>query len=202
MDDRFRQPIEKLNSKDRWEFQKHPKVSVDCVSGVIDLAPSVLVAMLQVHEQFDGSGYPRGLKGSRIHKYARILSFADAYLDLTTPNSVRDGIVPHDALAIMLQQAARGVFDPLVVRAFVNIETMFPLGSEVELESGQKAQVIRRPLSGYSTPILLGVDGNRIDMALDPSVKIVRPVINHRQMRVAHDATTAGQWHPMRHFGA
>ena len=102
----------------------------------------------------------------------------------------------------MLQQAARGVFDPLVVRAFVNIETMFPLGSEVELESGQKAQVIRRPLSGYSPPILLGVDGNRIDMALDPSVKIVRPVINHRQMRVAHDATTAGQWHPMRHFGA
>jgi HD-GYP domain-containing protein (c-di-GMP phosphodiesterase class II) len=200
MPDRFRNPLEKLNPEDRWEFQKHPRISVDCVSSVIDLSPPVLVAMLQVHEQFDGSGYPRGLKGNRIHKYARILNFADTYLDLTTPNSARNGIVPHDALAIMLQQAGRGVFDPMVVRAFLNIETMFPLGSDVELNSGEKAQVIRRPRSGYSTPVLLGADGKRIEMESDPSVEILRPVSSERQMRVAHDATTAIQWHPMRHF--
>ena len=42
--------------------------------------------MEQVHEQFDGSGYPRGVKSHRIHNYARILNVVDSYLQLIFPN--------------------------------------------------------------------------------------------------------------------
>jgi hypothetical protein len=125
------------------------------------------------------------------------LNVVDSYLQLTTGTPLRAAIVPHDALGLMLHQASRGLFDPKVVRAFLNIETLFPLGSLVELNSGQTAQVIRRPRTGFSAPVLVGIDGKRIELETT-NLEIVRPVRDEaiEQMRLTPEVMQASDWHP------
>ncbi len=195
MDGRFQEATRALDPSEHWEFQKHPLLSARVAQDFMEIPHSVLLAIAQVHEQFDGSGYPRGTKGQRIHLYARILNVVDAYLTLTAPAATRQAIVPHDALGLMLHQAGRGLFDPQVMRAFVNTETMFPLGSMVELKNGELAQVIRRPKAGFAAPVLLGSDGKRIELE-STSLEIARPVCDPmiNQMRLTPQRMKNAKW--------
>ncbi|MCG8650144.1 MAG: HD domain-containing protein, partial [Pirellulales bacterium] len=197
MDAKYADSTYRLEDDDLWEYQKHPLVSVKCINELMEVSHSVQLAIQQVHEQFDGSGYPRGVKGPRIHLYARILNVVDTYLQLTSPTADRRAIVPHDALGLILHQAARGIFDPQVVRAFLNTETMFPLGSKVELNNGDLAKVIRRPKSGFSAPVLKGSDGHRIELE-SAQVEIVRPVRDPEldEMRLTSDMMRQARWSP------
>lgn len=197
MKDKFMGPTEHLSNAEWWEYQKHPLIAVDLVSDRMDLSASVLLAMQQVHEQFDGSGYPRGLKGQRIHLYARILNVVECYFQLTMPTSERSTLVPHDALGLMLHKAAKGLFDPQVIRAFLNIETLYPLGSMIELSSGDLATVIRRPRKGYSEPVLIGSDGDRLELEAS-NLKVMRPVANPKlqQKRMSKTEMASTAWHP------
>lgn len=200
MDPKFRKPVDQMTEAEVWEYRKHPLVSVLCVSEVTELPESVRIAIQQVHEQYDGSGYPRGIKGIRIHAYARILNVVDAYLRLTVPSAERPGVVPHDALGLMLHQASRGFFDPQVIRALLNVESLFPLGSKVELRSGEAAQVIRRPRNGFAAPVLQDSDGNRIETE-SGEVEIVRPICEpaSEQVRLSKSVMQSTLWHPASH---
>ena len=193
----FSKSIELMDEGELWEYRKHPLVSVSCVSEVPQITDGIQIAMEQVHEQFDGSGYPRGVKAHRIHNYAKILNVVDSYLQLTCPTNERRGIVPHDALGLMLHQASRGLFDPRVMRAFLYIETLFPLGSIVELTSGEVARVIRRPRKGFANPVLQNIEGHRIDLELGDS-KVLRPVCDPDvdQIRLSPDVLETVRWHP------
>jgi len=193
----YDKPMELMNEAELWDYQKHPLVSVACVSEVPMITDGIQMAMEQVHEQFDGSGYPRGVKSHRIHNYARILNVVDSYLQLICPTHERRGIVPHDALGLLLHKASEGLFDPRVIRAFLYMETMFPLGSLVELASGEKARVIRRPRKGFAKPVLEGAEGHRIDLELGDS-KVVRPVCDPEvdQIRLSPEVMESVGWHP------
>jgi HD-GYP domain-containing protein (c-di-GMP phosphodiesterase class II) len=197
MDPMFVQCERQLTAAEWWEYKKHPNVSADCVSDAIDVSESVQLTIEQVHEQQDGSGYPRGVKGQRIHMNARILNVVDVYLRLTTTSSHRSGIVPHDAMGLILHLASRGLFDPQVIRAFLSIETLFPLGSSVELSSGQHAQVVRRPRAGFAAPVLYSDDGDRIEME-STNLEIVRPLCDQEagQVRMMRDDMLDSTWHP------
>ena len=186
-----------LTAEEWWEYKKHPNVTIDCISDAIDVTESVQLTIEQVHEQFDGSGYPRGVKGQRIHLNARVLNVVDVYLRLTASNDERLGIVPHDAMGLLLHLASRGIFDPQVVKAFLRIETLFPLGSNVELSSGQQAKVIRRPRSGFAAPVVFTQEGERIEMD-SAAVEIVRPVCDDdsRQVRLMPEQMLESNWHP------
>lgn len=197
MDPALRKPVESMTSSELWEYQKHPLVAVQCIADVMEVAYNVQMAIQQVHEQFDGSGYPRGVKGKRIHTYARILNVVDAYLQLTSGTSHRNAIVAHDALGLMLHQASRGIFDPQVIRAFLNIETLFPLGSQVELSSGELASVIRRPRSGFAAPVVSTLEGKRIELEMT-NLQVVRPVCdpNLNQIRLSQEIMQTCLWNP------
>ncbi len=197
MDEKFLDRDRELTPIEWWEYKKHPNISVACISDAIDVGESVQLAIQQVHEQFDGSGYPRGLKGPRIHLNSRILNVVDAYLRLISSTALRPGFVPHDAMGLILHLASRGLFDPHVIRAFLSIETLFPLGSSVELSSGQQAEVIRRPRSGFAAPVLVDEKGERIEMETT-SLEIVRPVCdpNGRQVRILPEQMLESPWHP------
>lgn len=197
MDPKFLDRGREMSASDWWEYKKHPNVSVSCIADAIDVSESVQLAIQQVHEQFDGSGYPRGLKAHRIHLNARILNVVNAYLRLTSSAHQRSGIVPHDALGLILHLASRGMFDPQVIRAFLSIETLFPLGSTVELSSGQMAQVIRRPRSGFAAPVVISDEGTRIEMETT-NLEIVRPICDEDsgQVRMLPEQMLQSNWHP------
>ena len=71
------------------------------------------------HENFDGSGYPDGLKGKEIPLYSRILSIADVFDALTTSRIYRASIQFNDAIAIMDTMQEKKKFDPELYKAFM-----------------------------------------------------------------------------------
>lgn len=194
MDPRFLDPTKQFTEADLWEYQKHPEISIECLGKEDKLSSGVAAAITQLHEQYDGSGYPRGLSNRRIHLYARILNVVDTYLQLTNPAYSRPAIIAHDAIGVLLHQATVGRFDPKVVRAFLATATLFPIGSAVELDSGDIARVIRRPRQGYSMPVLESIDGDRIELE-SGSMEVIRPAIDpvREQMRLTPELMITGR---------
>ena len=68
------------------------------------------------HERWDGSGYPRGLKGKDIPLSARIVAIADVYDALTTERSYKKALSHEDSIAIMKNESLE--FDPELFRLF------------------------------------------------------------------------------------
>ncbi|MGD2096489.1 MAG: HD domain-containing phosphohydrolase [Desulfobacterales bacterium] len=76
------------------------------------------------HEKWDGSGYPRGLKGEQIPLSARIIAIADVYDALTTKRFYKEAYSHAKARSMIIRLKGRH-FDPEIVKAFVAIETEF-----------------------------------------------------------------------------
>jgi PAS domain S-box-containing protein len=73
------------------------------------------------HEKWDGSGYPRGLKGEEIPLSARIIAVADVYDALTTKRFYKEAY-SHEKAKSMIIRLKGQHFDPEIVNAFVAIE--------------------------------------------------------------------------------
>jgi putative two-component system response regulator len=76
------------------------------------------------HERWDGTGYPRGLKGEEIPLCARIVAVADVY-DALTMKRVYKSAISSDITRGMILEGSGTHFDPLIVEAFVAIEDQF-----------------------------------------------------------------------------
>lgn len=76
------------------------------------------------HERYDGSGYPRGLKGTEIPLSARIFSLADVY-DALISKRVYKSAFSHDVAKNLILEGEGTQFDPHVISAFLDLETAF-----------------------------------------------------------------------------
>lgn len=104
-------------TEEEWVImRKHPALGRQILDGIEFLEGAVLVVG-QHHEQWDGSGYPLGLRGEDIDLNARIFSVADAF-DAMTSDRVYRASRPYEAAAIELDEHAGRQFDAQVVKAF------------------------------------------------------------------------------------
>jgi len=76
------------------------------------------IIAMQHHEKWDGSGYPKGLKGEDIHIYGRIVAIADVFDALTHKRVYKDSWTPEDASAYIEKNAGTH-FDPTLVKLFM-----------------------------------------------------------------------------------
>jgi putative nucleotidyltransferase with HDIG domain len=83
--------------------------------------PIIPDVILRHHENFDGSGYPEGLKGAAIPLAARLIRLADFYDALTEGRRYRDRTVYSHGEALELMQRNRNCFDPDLLAAFVEM---------------------------------------------------------------------------------
>jgi PAS domain S-box-containing protein len=85
------------------------------------------------HEKWDGSGYPRGLKGDGIPLSARIVALADVYDALTTKRFYKEAY-SHEKSKQIILNLKDSHFDPQVVEAFVKLENAFNRVRKEKLE--------------------------------------------------------------------
>jgi PAS domain S-box-containing protein len=104
-------------SEEEWAvMRRHPQDSYDMLYPIVYLRPSLDVVYCH-HEWWDGSGYPRGLKGEDIPLAARVFSIANVWDALSTNRPYRAALPRDQALAFMHQLA--GVrFDPHLLESF------------------------------------------------------------------------------------
>lgn len=93
------------------------------------------------HERMDGGGYPKGLKGGQIPEYSRIITVADVYDALTSNRPYRTPMQPAEAIEYVMGGVG-AAFDYDIVKAFISKLELYPVGSFVELSTGEIAAVI------------------------------------------------------------
>jgi len=139
-------PPEVLNKPGRLsdrEFQvmkRHPLESYSILKDKRPLEDKVLLAIVEHHEKFDGSGYPRGLQGEAVSMFARVISLADVYDALTSDRVYRKGMPPSRALGVMYGMREKD-FHPTMVERFIKCLGIYPVGSLVRLSDGRHALV-------------------------------------------------------------
>lgn len=164
------------------EYVDHPIDSTWLVESAVGITPKVGIAILQVHEQVDGTGFPRGLSANRIIPIARVLNVVDAYLTLIGRNHPEvfpqaRNFHPADALGYLMYHAARGRFDRAVVRALVYTTSLYPVGCRVKLSDDSTAIVLRSSGNTPSKPIVRIESGHENIIDLRKSdLAILQPV--------------------------
>ena len=97
-------------------IKTHPQLGAEVLRAI----PEVECAAQAVeshHEAFDGSGYPRGLKGENIPLHGRIVAVADAYVNMTSDRSFAPPKTDEQALAELAKLSGTR-FDGMIVRLF------------------------------------------------------------------------------------
>ncbi|MDR3591642.1 MAG: HD-GYP domain-containing protein [Negativicutes bacterium] len=141
----------------------------------MELSQSVLFAVLQHHEREDGSGYPLGVKGDKIHRFAQIVAIADIYDAMTSDKVYRAKTSPFQAVeALVLDMYGR--LSPDVCSIFLNNVRDYFIGNMVELNDGREAEVVYLGQTITARPIVRTSDGQFIDLERHKDVSIVRLV--------------------------
>ena len=109
----------RLTPEEKAIMDKHPEFSWTILRMIPGLEQASLFA-LHHHEDYDGTGYPGGLKGEEIPLGSRIVSVIDAYDAMISNRPYRQGL-PHEEAVRRLQADSGRQFDPAVVNCFVPI---------------------------------------------------------------------------------
>jgi HD-GYP domain-containing protein (c-di-GMP phosphodiesterase class II) len=124
----------KLTIEEFALIKQHPTIGLRILEGVRGFHSYLPVVELH-HENWDGTGYPRGLAQEAVPLFARIVHVVDAYDAMTSDRPYRAGM-SHDQTVKILEKFAGSQFDPVVVRVFVALQIQKPeaLESEPALE--------------------------------------------------------------------
>jgi HD-GYP domain-containing protein (c-di-GMP phosphodiesterase class II) len=106
----------------------------------------------QIHERWNGSGYPRGKAGLKIHPLARIAAVCDAYVSLSSPRAHRPAYSLYDSVKQILADTRNGLFDPNTIRFFLRTVSLYPIGTYVRLNTGRIGRVVRTSADAYDRP--------------------------------------------------
>lgn len=135
----------KLTEEEWAKVRIHPEIGARILEDVpfpYPVAPLVLCH----HEHWDGSGYPRGLRGEEIPLGARILAVVDSYTSLST-NRPHRAAMPRAQVFANLQQAAGRILDPSLVKAF--LELLPSIESEQQADApGCRASSVTAGIAG------------------------------------------------------
>jgi HD-GYP domain-containing protein (c-di-GMP phosphodiesterase class II) len=138
----------RLTAKEREEIATHPLRGAQVLAPLATFYPELPRGVLAHHERWDGSGYPRGIRGRRIPIEARIVSIADTFDAVTHTRRYRrkNGV---DFAAGVLERGRGTQFDP----DFIDLALLPPVLDEmsrVRIEAGGRNQFRR---SGPREPL-------------------------------------------------
>lgn len=109
----------KLTELEWEEMRKHPEAGYRIVKRIGFLKHAADIVYMH-HEQFDGTGYPRGIKGDKIPLGARMFMVADVYDALTSERPYRSPMTYEEA-AVEIRKMSGSHFDPAIVDIFMAI---------------------------------------------------------------------------------
>lgn len=154
-----------LTPKEMDIVRHHVSWSIKIVTQLEGIDPRVIDMVAGHHERYNGTGYPKGLSGSDIPVFARIAGIVDTYDAMTTPRPYAAPISTYDAMR-QLHRLAGVEFAEEVVEQFVQAIGVFPVGTVVELNTGEVGVVIAQNRVRRLRPkIMLLLDPDKVPLA-------------------------------------
>lgn len=146
----------KLTKEEFDEVKKHPAIGYEIIKNM-DLPEDVKEAVLMHHEKINGTGYPNGLKGEQISKYAKIVSICDIYDAMTSDRAYRGRLCPFHVIRNFERQNF-GILDTEYLLVFLQNIAYTYVGSWVKLTNGKTAEIIFINQGQMSRPIVKAGD--------------------------------------------
>lgn len=174
-----------FNDDDWDQIKRHPTLGALTLASMRQLDSETGLAMASAfehHLKMDLTGYPKLSRPRTLHLFSRIISVCDAF-DAMTSGRVyqKETISPDEAIRRLLYKG-REWYDPLVMKAFVHVVGIFPVGTAVKLSDGSVAVVMKNDSADLYAPevlIIRDADGN--------------PMRKAQELRVRKKETDAGE---------
>lgn len=163
---------EKLTEEEFEEVKKHPSYSHKILTEMGYNEEKLLRAVTLHHEREDGTGYPLGIKSKNIPIHSKIIAIADIF-DAMTSNRVYDKKMNIFKVMEKFQKETFGKLDYKMVTLFIKKFLEFYIGSEVTLNTGDKAKILNFNSFEITKPILMTGEGKIIDTSRVRTVEIV-----------------------------
>jgi len=112
-----------LTDEEWKEMKRHPEIGYRIAQNTPELS-MVSEYILSHHERWDGSGYPRGLKGTEIPLLCRILAVADAFDAMTSNLAYREAMDSLDAME-EIKRCSGTQFDPEIAKLFLELNKIY-----------------------------------------------------------------------------
>ncbi len=143
----------RLTSEEYAEMKLHTIYGSEMLKKNYSIPDTVVNIVEQHHERMDGGGYPYGLEGSRISKFAKVVCICDVYDAVSNDRSYREKFKPNDAYELILSGSGTS-FDKNMINHFKNTFAIFPLGCRIKLSNGEEGYVVRQNKGFPDRPII------------------------------------------------
>ncbi|GGA06740.1 HD family phosphohydrolase [Paenibacillus marchantiophytorum] len=166
----------RLTDVEMDEIKQHTLIGYQILKNISGINEGVKLTAVQHHEREDGSGYPLGIKGDKIHMYAKIVAIADIYNAMTNERYHKTALSPYIVLEQLFTDSF-GKVDPTLVQVFINKSTQISNGTLVKLSDNRVGEIIFSDRA-YPTRPWVNVNGTIVNLTLERNL-FIQDVIGH-----------------------
>jgi len=168
-------PSEILNKPDKLtdeEFtimKRHTIDGAEILRGTPDIPTLAPVVAFEHHLRIDGSGYPEGISRPNLNLATMLCGIADVYDAMRSQRKYQQAF-PSDRILAVLQRNDGTQFDQNLVRRFVQLLGIYPVGNLVKLDNGEIAVVLQVHAPDPYRPkvrVVFATDGSRLELPRD-----------------------------------
>lgn len=158
----------RLNDEEFEIMRRHPEEGVRILQAC-GINGAALEVCRDHHARIDGEGYPRGLAGGAIGRFARMAAVCDVYDAITSGRPYKQAWDPAESMRRMAEWQI-GQFDPVCFHAFVKVIGIYPVGSLVRLASNRLGVVIGQSAHSLLEPQVRAFYSLRQEARIEPVV--------------------------------
>ena len=165
-----------LTTEERRIVQTHPVHSYQVITKELGMSDAIGLAALQHQERWDGKGYPRRLAKESISLEARIVAVAASFVAMVSNRPHRSPMVGYTAIRnLLVDNGTR--FDSDVLKTFIHVLGIYPIGSIVQLSDGSIARVLENRSATLLKPVvkvIIGAQGEEYVNDDGPSLDLAQ----------------------------
>ena len=154
----------KLSPDELKKIMMHTIYSYQILLQELKYTEEIAIIVLYHHEKWNGTGYPKNIKGEAIPIGARILAVADAYEAMLNQRPYREALIGYNAMKNILSDNGTH-FDPNILKIFLQCVGIYPIGSFILLNNSMVGKVVAVNSNAPMRPqikLLFDKDGNKV----------------------------------------
>lgn len=152
-------------SSSEWKLMEyHPVYGAEILSGIKGLSRLAMIVAFEHHLGYSLNGYPTVNKLKETHFFSRIVEIADVFDAATSDRPYKKPLTPAEVLQFIIESSGKN-FDPLLVKIFIQLTGVYPVGSLVKLDTGEVGVVVEQNSNDLLRPkikVFIGSDGARL----------------------------------------
>jgi HD-GYP domain-containing protein (c-di-GMP phosphodiesterase class II) len=166
-------------TNEEWNVVKsHSEEGADLLKRIQLVDQMPMIVAYEHHQRHDLQGYPEPVaEGQEQHLFSKVVAISDAYDAMTTRRPFRREIRPDKALAVLMQGRGKA-YDPDIVKSFVALLGIYPMGAVVMLDDRRIGVVYRVNNDDLLHPrvkVLIDADGRWLDEAEVLDLRLIDP---------------------------